>query len=170
MKITTFMKIIVFTAYIEYEWINYARLIAKKCLLFSKFPSSTFWTPKLFRNSKSKLLYLRKLLNMILLFWKGVTLPQNLLLGSSVSRSTAGVPFSFVSEICSRNGRSISWGSDPGFNPSEPIGFNPCARFPTFPEFSCLFVLPRWEVSVPHTLLTRFNFSLRTLIYHIESV
>ena len=95
---------------------------------------------------------------------------KNLLLGSSVSRSTAGVPFSFVSEICSRNGRSISWGSDPGLNPSEPIGFNPCTRFPTFPEFSCLFVLPRWEVSVPHTLLTRFNFSLRTLIYHIESI
>ena len=76
MKITTFMKIIVFTAFIESEWINYARLIAKKCLLFSKLPPPTFWTPKLFRNSKSKLLYLRKPLNMILLFWKGATLPQ----------------------------------------------------------------------------------------------
>ena len=36
----------------------------------------TFWTPTLFRNSKSKLLYLRKPLNMILLFWRGATLPQ----------------------------------------------------------------------------------------------
>ena len=97
---------------------------------------------------------------------------KNLLLGSSVSRSKAGVPFSFVSDICSRNGRIISCGSDPcSCNPSGSIRLDSWVRILAIlatlvvsRPFSGVFFLGRAS-SASQTLFTLFTFNFFEFLY-----
>ena len=91
---------------------------------------------------------------------------MKLLLGSSVSMSRMGVPFSlFSAVICSRNGLNVS-SAAPVCNPSEPcIGFNPWT-LAILAESSFFLGRPS---STSQTLFTLFTFSLRTLMMQLPT-
>ena len=156
---------------VESGLFNYANLIAGMfAFILLEFPSQENLYSSIihkFKEQNALFLDIKHFLNESTLL-EGAR--KNLLLRSSVSRSKAGAPFSLVSEICSRNGRIISCGSDPcccWCNPSEPIGFNPWARILAIRAsrpFSWFFFLGR-PSSASQTLFTLFTFNFKVFLH-----